>query len=303
MKINDIRKNFQNITFSNYKKAHVHKELYNSIYYEKKDESLYWTCELLCSGLVLDIWNIYIQYICKHIHIHNPKLIIYVVKKFNEFKVIANKLNDLDLRNSEEIRNIFFTITTIIGECKKDTMLDSPKFKLNFEISNNLKAPNVEYIQPFFKPGDPKECFIALNELTYHLKESKNKMDIFYWIDWLIEFELTLLKNKRHIVCVQRDFAPNKNIVWILWEILFSFKYNSILERIIESLFELFKIKYTHASNKKKKCLLHVSVMYIINSINYEKPLIENSSTSNLKILNEKIILIFERIKKNEIVS
>jgi hypothetical protein len=301
MKINDIRKKFQNTTFSNYKKSHVLKELYHSLYYEKKDESLFWTCELLCSGLVLDIWNIYIHYICKHIHIHNPKLILYLVKKFNEFKVIANKLNDLDLRNNEEIQTIFFTITILIGECKKDTMMDSPKFQLNFEISNNLKAPNVEYIQPYFKPGDPKECFIALNEFTYHLKETRNKMDVFYWIDWLIEFELKLLKNKRHIVCVQRDFAPNKNIVWVLWEIFFSFKFNSILERIIECLFELFKIKYTNACNKKKKCLLHVAVMFIINNVNYEKPLIENSS--NLKLLNEKLTLIFERIKKNEIVS
>ena len=300
MKINDIRKNFHTITFSNYKKTHVMKELYASLYYEKKDQALFWTFELLCSGLVLDIWNIYIQYICKHIHISNPKLILYLVKKFNEFKVIANSLNDLDLRNNEEIRNIFFTITYIIGECKKDTVLDSPKFQLTFDLKDNLKAPNVEYIQPFFKPGDPKECFIALNEFTYHLKETKNKMDIFYWIDWIIDYETTLLKNKRHIVCVQRNFAPNKNIIWILWEIFFSCKYNSILEKIIESLFDLFKIKYTYATNKKKKCLLHVAVMFIINNINYEKPLLENNSLISLP---EKIILIVERIKKNEIVS
>ena len=300
MKINDIRKNFHTITFSNYKKTHVMKELYASLYYEKKDQALFWTFELLCSGLVLDIWNIYIQYICKHIHISNPKLILYLVKKFNEFKVIANSLNDLDVRNNEEIRNIFFTITYIIGECKKDTVLDSPKFQLTFDLKDNLKAPNVEYIQPFFKPGDPKECFIALNEFTYHLKETKNKMDIFYWIDWIIDYETTLLKNKRHIVCVQRNFAPNKNIIWILWEIFFSCKYNSILEKIIESLFDLFKIKYTYATNKKKKCLLHVAVMFIINNINYEKPLLENNSLISLP---EKIILIVERIKKNEIVS
>jgi len=41
--------------------------------------------------------------------------------------------------------------------------------------------------------------------------------------------------------------------------------------------------------------------MFIINTINYEKPLIENNSS--IKTLNEKITLIFERIKKNEIVS
>ena len=303
MKINDIRPNFQTTTFSNYKKTHVIKELYKCIYYEKKEDAFFWTGELLCSNGIIDLWNIYIQYICKHIHINNPKLHIYLFKKFNEFKQIANKSNDLDLnlRNNEEIRILFFSLTAIIGECKKNTIMDSPKFELTFDINDNLKAPNVTYIQPFFKSGDPKECFIALNELIYHLTDTKNKMDIFYWIDWIIEYELVLLKKKRHIICIQRSFAPNKNIIWIIWEILFSFKYNSILEKIIESLFELFKIKYTTATNKKKKCILHVAIMFIINTIDYQIKLIENSSILNN--LNENITIVFGRLKKSEIIS
>lgn len=301
MKINDIRTNFSNTTFSNYKKSHAIKELYKSVYYEKKDEAFFWTAELLCSNGILDLWNVYIQYICKHIHIHNPKLPIYLVNKFNEFKQIANKINDLDLRNNEEIRIIFFSITSLICECKKGTILDSPKFVFTFDMNDTLKASNVSYIQPFFKSGDPKECFIALNEFTYHLKDTKNKMDLFYWLDWIIEFELTLLKKKRHIICIQRDFAPNKNIIWIIWEILFSCKYNSILDKIIVSLFELFKMKYNTSSNKKKKCVIHVCIMFIINTIDYQIKLIENSSILNN--INEKILFTIERLKKNEIVA
>ena len=114
MKINDIRKNFQNITFSNYKKTHVIKELYNSLYYEKKDESLFWTCELLCSGLVLDIWNVYIQYVCKHIHIHNPKLILYLVKKFNEekFRTELRKREKLPIKRTYD-ENDFMAFDTL----------------------------------------------------------------------------------------------------------------------------------------------------------------------------------------------
>ena len=44
MKINDSRKIFTN-TFSNYKKQHAIKELINNIYYQKKDESFFWTAE------------------------------------------------------------------------------------------------------------------------------------------------------------------------------------------------------------------------------------------------------------------
>jgi len=301
MKINDIRTKFQTTTFSNYKKTHAAKELYKCLYYEKKEDALLWTVEFICSNGYIDLWNIYINYLCNHVHIHNPKLPIYLVKKFNEFKEIANKHQDLELRNIDEIRVIFFSITIILCDCKKDTLLDNPKFEFTFDINANLKAPNVSYIKLYFKPGDPKECFIALNEFTYHLKESKNKMDVLYWTDWIIEYELALLKKKIHIITIQRPFAPNTNIIWILWEIIFSCNYNSILEKILYSLFDLFKMKYTMATNKKKKCVIYVAIMFIINNIDYQKKLIDNNNILN--DINNKILYTFEKIKKNEIVA
>jgi hypothetical protein len=170
-------------------------------------------------------------------------------------------------------------------------------FNFNFEIDkkySNLKAPNVEYIQRLFKDGDPKEYFIPLNELMYHLKETKNKMDIFYWIEWIITYDTLLLKNKTQLQCVKRDFAINTNIIWIVWEILLSFK--EIYP--IESLFNLFSIKYK--TNKKKKCIIYLCVMYIISKVDYKIPILENMSL--LKTLDENINKTFEQIKKKEII-
>jgi hypothetical protein len=154
----------------------------------------------------------------------------------------------------------------------------------------NLKAPNVSYIQHYFKNGDPKEYYIPLNELMYHLKETKNKMDIFYWIEWIIAYDALLLKNKKQLQCVKRDFAVNTNIVWIIWEILLSFD-----KQPIESLLHLFSIKYKN--NKKKKCILHLCVMYIITKVDYNIPILE----SGLKNMEENITIAFEKIKKKEI--
>ena len=299
MEIKDSRTNFQSITFCNYKKSHVIKELVKSLYYQKLEEAFYWTADLLASGLIIDLWNIYIQFICKYIHINNPKLPIFLYKKFEEFKCIANKIPDVMLRNNKDIRLIFFTITAILCECSKDSILDNLKFDLKLDIHTNLKAPNIQYIQPFFKPGDPKEYFISLNELMYHLKDTKNKMEILYWIEWIIEFEQLLIKKKKIIGCIQRDFAPNTNIIWLVWEVILSFKKDSILEKIIDSLFNLFKIKYTTATNKKKKCIIHLAVMYIINNIDYQKKLIENVAIFNN--IEKNILITFEQIKKNEI--
>lgn len=301
MEIVDSRVNFQSTTFSNFKKSHVIKELAKCMYYQKIEESFFWTADLLSSGHIIDIWNVYIQFICKYVHINNPKLPIFLYKKFEEFKCIANKIPDIKLRNNKEIRIIFFTITAVLSNCNKDSILDIDNLKFDLKMDNytNLKAPNVEYIQGYFKPGDPKEYFICLNELMYHLKDTKNKMDILYWIEWIIELEQVLIKKKKIIGCIKRDFAPNNNIIWLVWELLLTFKKDSVLEKIIDSLFNLFKIKYTAATNKKKKCLIHLAIMFIISDIDYQKKLVDNVNIFNN--LEKNILITFEQIKKNEI--
>lgn len=296
MKINDSRKVFTN-TFSSYKKTHVIKELTNSLYYQKKEDCFLWTAELLCSNCIVELWDVYIEFMCKYTHIYNPKIPIYIYKKFIEFKELANKINnDLDLRNDDSIRLLFFSITIILCTSKRECILDIPLFTFNFGIDkmySNLKAPNISYIQPFFRDGDPKEYYIPLNELAYHLKESKNKMDIFYWVEWIINYDILLLKNKKQLQCLKRDNAINTNIIWVIWEILLSFKD----KHPIDCLFNLFSIKYK--TNKKKKCLIYLSIMYIITPIDYKIPILDNISI--LKTLEESINVTFEQIKKKEI--
>ena len=290
----DSRTVFTN-TFSNYKKNVAVKELMTSIYYQKNEDAYFWTAELLSSNYIIEIWDTYIDFMCKYTHIYNPKIPIYLHKKFLEFKEIAGETNDdIKLRNIDEIRRLFFTLTLIFCSSKRECVLDIPVFQFNFEIDKmykNLKAPNVSYIQNYFKNGDPKEYYIPLNELMFHLKETKNKMDIFYWIEWIIEYDSLLLKNKKQLQCIKRPFAVNTNIIWIVWEILLSFD-----KQPIESLLELFSIKYK--TNKKKKCILHLCAMYIITKVDYNIPILESGL---LKNIDESINIAFEKIKKKEI--
>ena len=290
----DSRTVFAN-TFSNYKKSVAVKELMTSIYYQKNEDAYFWTAELLSSNCIIEIWDTYIDFMCKYTHIYNPKIPIYLHKKFLEFKEIAGSTNDdIKLRNIDEIRRLFFTLTLIFCSSKRECVLDIPVFQFNFEIDKmytNLKAPNVSYIQNYFKNGDPKEYYIPLNELMFHLKETKNKMDIFYWIEWIIEYDALLLKNKKQLQCVKRAFAVNTNIIWIIWEILLSFE-----KQPIDSLLELFSIKYK--TNKKKKCILHLCAMYIITKVDYNIPILESGLLKNIE---ESINIAFEKIKKKEI--
>jgi hypothetical protein len=303
MMIHDTRTQFRTHTFSNFKKTKVLKELENCIYYQKKEEAFYWTGELICSGHVLELWNLFLVILCKYIHINNPKLPLYMDKKFTDFKEYAQSSNDLELRNKEEIRTLLFSIVLILCESKRDTILQDLHFEFKFEnIFTNLKAPNVDYIKPYFREGDPKEIYIPLNECAYHLIESKNRMDIFYWIDWMIQYDELCLKKKKPLVCVEREFVTVKstNMIWILFELLLSFQEPDILYKIIQSLIRLFSIKYTPSTNKKRKHILNLCVLLIINdSVDFTTKIIEN--TSVFIPIQENINLIFEQIKKNEI--
>jgi ssDNA-specific exonuclease RecJ len=302
--ISDSRTHFKTHTFSNFKKSKVIKELENCIHYQKKEEAFYWTGELICSGHILELWNLFLYVLCKYIHINNPRLPLYVDKKFTEFKELSNQLkNDLDVRNQEEVRTLLFSIVLLLCESKRDMILEDLHFTFKFEnIFTNLKAPHVDYIKPYFKEGDPKEIYIPLNECAYHLIETRNRMDIFYWIDWMIQYDEQCIKNKKTLLCVSREFAPVKsnNIIWILFELFLSFQEPDILYKIIHSLMKLFSIKYTPSTNKKRKHILNLCVLLIIHdAVDFKTKIIEN--TSVFIPIQENINMIFEQIKKNEI--
>ena len=88
--IADTREKFKTDTFSNYKKSEVKKTLIQQMYKENLEQSLYWSCELICSGAYMELWEIILLFISKYIHLGNPKIPIYIELRFNNFKDIKN---------------------------------------------------------------------------------------------------------------------------------------------------------------------------------------------------------------------
>ena len=308
--IHDTRNKFGSNTFSNFKKSDVVKELINCLYYKKLEESYYWTCELLCSNYIIEIWETFFLFIGKYIHVKNPKLVIYVNKKYQDFKKHAIHVeNDIELRNNHPIRIILCSVTTVLTLSEKGHMIENIKQNFDFNIEklyDNLKAPNMDFANNIFHMHDPKEFFVAMNELGYHLLESKDRIYIHYWINWIVEYDALCSKRKTKLSCHKRPFVKVdskttcNNVIWMIWDLLLhSVGDDKNKKIIIHNCLDLFSIKYKASTNKKRLHLIFMCIEMILSELDYSISIIENNNILNT--IDENVNITFEIIKKNEV--
>ena len=320
--INDIRekKDLKGATFSNYKKSEVKKTLIQQMYKENLEQSLYWSCELICSGAYMDLWEIILLFISKYIHLGNPKIAIYIELRFQHFKSIITGGyigNELPMRNNEKIRTLFGEIITVLCLSPKRHSFDTIKISKDNDfnlthLQNRFKAPNTNFADIAFKKDDPKELFISINELSYHLsKQSRNLVDACFWIEWIIEYETICKQQKKILKCERREKIPvdpkfQTDSIWIIWDIIINNiksipedKNKAITKKIIDSLLTLFCLHYSSSCKKKRRYMLYYAVSILIDNYN-----------PNIEIIHDKTVIenvlsqiknIYKQIKKSEV--
>ncbi len=315
--INDIRTSahFRGISFSKHKKADVKKALIDNLLKGKIEPVCHWGAELICAGHYLELWENIIYYCAKHIHCGNPKLICYLEKRFDCFKSIINGrqyLSEIELRNNSTIRNLFAEILCILSLSPKKHSFEVIKINRieEFDITQmteRLKAPNINYITPIFKDEDPKEIFIAMNEFAFNISHSvRNTVIACYWIEWIIEFEAICKKRKDKCLCVARPFVTvdpksTHDLVWILWDTLFYYikeRESPFLNKVMQSLFSLFSLHYTNACCKKRRYMLYFAVSLCTETVDHTVEIVADKRSVELAITN--IDDIYRQIKKNE---
>ena len=314
--INDVRSeiDFKGITFSKFKRTDVKKELLNSLKSGRIEQALHWSAEFICCGSFIELWDIILNFVGKHIHLGNPKLPIYLEMRFNTFRELISTYNgvELDIRNNDKVRKIFAEIITILCSSKKKHSIESIKIKKQEEfdmtsMSSKLKAPSVQYATDIFKKDDPKELFIAINEFAFHVsKESRSSLDACYWLEWILEFENLCKKRKDICICERRSFVMVdekcvKEPIWMIWDVLFKAnneRKSEITNKILKSIYELFCIRYTSGVKKKRKYLLYFAISLVTDTFDSTIDIIDNKET--VDNITKKINFIYKEIKKNE---
>ncbi len=302
--INDKRilKEFRSISFSGYKKSAAKKELLNYLFAGKIEESCYWSIELICAGHFIDLWDTIFLFISKYINLGNPRLPLYIDHRLNDFK---NRVNngysddELKLRNNKKIRKLFAEIISVLCLSKKKNSYDPPKIKEtefnSVNLTHKLKAPSVDYANKIFKKDDPKELFISINELAWNIdKKNKNSSEAYYWIEWILGFESICKKNKS-IKSLERD------IVWLIWDVIFQESKNHPegVQKIIDSLLNLFSARFSPGSKKRRKTMLYFAISLLTEPFDSTIPLYKNEKV--ISQVTGKINNIYKQIKNNEV--
>jgi len=314
--INDKRtwNEFRNISFSGFKKTKVKTELLNSIFQSRLEPSCYWCAELICAGHFMDVWNIIILFVSKHIHIGSPKLPIYISLRMKLFKQIMSEHSEEDIymRNHQSIRNLFAEVITTICYSRKKHAILLVDIKNKDEYSmpvmqTKLKAPDISYGTTVFKPEDPPELFVAVNEFAYHLsKSSSNEYTACYWLEWLINFDTICKKNKQLCLIERRIWVKveskfQKDSIWLIWDIVLARaeeKGCKATLQIIRSLLDMFCLRYTTDVKRTRKFILYNCIGLLTGPVDLTIPIWNDKTV--ITDITDKINVIYKEIKVNE---
>ena len=307
---------FKGVSFSNFKKADVKKELLNSLIQSKIEPACYWSAELICAGHYSDLWEIILLFFSKYVHLANSNISIYLELRINDFKsILLHGYSDsaLRLRNNEKIRKLFSEIMCVLCDAKRRHSFDNVKIKPDdmnmLTIKDKFKAPSTEYGEEVFTTEDPKELFPFVNELAYSVTESgNNQMNACYWIEWIIEYENRCKILKEKIFCERRQFVKQvdsglqKEIVWIIWDVFLkeSEKRSKIIHKLMHALLQLFCLKYTKGCHKKRKNIMYLAISILCETFQMEKEIIRHSQLVLVNKIKQNIHIVYGQIKKNE---
>jgi hypothetical protein len=313
--IDDIRStsDFKGITFSGYKKTEVRNQMLRNMIQGRIEQACYWGAELVCAGQYLDAWENIFHFMAKHIHLGNPKMPIYVASRFKVFKNIMGEglyANELHLRNHAEIRKVFAEVICNLTLSQRKPSFEAVKIQRQEEfdmthMSDRLKAPSTEYAcGAFRKRGDPQELFIAVNEFAYQLA-ARNMTMCCYWIEWMIEFDGVCKAKKQVVRCDNRDYVEDRkyrgDIIWMLWDAIMESceaRADAFVKRVMESLLDIFKVKYTTAAAKKRRYVMYMAVELLTESVATNTEIVADKTV--LANVVENIDKVYKQIKKNE---
>ena len=311
-----ISKDFKNITICGFKRRDVINAYQNSIINNKIEDSIRWLVELHATGLNNVIWNSLEMIYIKYIHINNPKLFFYILKRKKHYLNILKSYptkHEIFTKNNQEIRNLYAELTSILTLTKKNNMFlpkSLPPIKnISFEkaeIKKRLISKNLDYILDFIHNSTTNNMKLALNEIINNLLYINGTFqNCLFWYLWLEKVE-SKLKTSNNTNTLIENITTNiqylEHWTFILWNIILSFEnkldnHNLIF---IKKLEEIYKSDFKISHINKKKYYFFIAFYIIKHDINWNIGLYNLNQNENIIIqINANINSMYYDIIKN----
>jgi len=278
--IHDTRssKDFKGITICGYKRKDVLNTFQNSIINNKLEDAIRWNVELHVTGLNKQIWNSFETIYSKYIHINNPKLFFYLLKRKKDYLNIIKKYpkkHEIFSRNNQEIRNLYAELTAILTNTKKNNMFlpkSLPSIKKDLfnriEIKKRMISNNTDKINQYIYDISydiSSEIKLALNEIINNLsRNSGTFQNCIYWYLWLEKVQ----KNQKTQI-LSKEYIDH--YTYILWKILLDFE-NKIEKNnfiFLSKMENIYKKDFKPNSSSIKKYYFFISFYIIKHNINW----------------------------------
>ena len=255
---------FRAMTFCKYQRVAVKRELLANLVKGKLEPACHWAAELVCSGLFEDLWETFFLFFAKHVHLANPKLVLYLEMRVEAFRTLAEtEVVELNLRNNNVVRKLVAELACVLCaspqkfacEARK---VDSADFNLQV-LHTKLRAPRGDFAK--LDPTDPAETRIPFNELAYALS-AKRALDACYWLEWVLEFERSCAKKKSKCVAAPRSYVANrKDLVWIFWDLIFAaLSADVVRTRLARATLRLYTVQFTPSQKDSRRFLLYFAI-------------------------------------------
>jgi hypothetical protein len=175
------------------------------------------------------------------------------------------------------------------------------------EMKENLLAPaNETYFE--LSEEDSIELKIPMNELAFCLAQ-KNTQQAFYWIEWILEYEIrcvkrksiNLLKTKKRDKLCQNLPRFQNDIVWLIWECLESaMNKTSYYTQLFQATLKMFLFRYTTATGRRRIFFLFFLCSLVTENIDTSEKVLDPKFEEIVGKVTDNINSIYKQIKSHE---
>lgn len=287
-------------SFSGYERKKVQQLLEMAIYEGKLNEAICWMVELTAAGHFRDIWQICMLVFLRFVHLSSANLLPFLHQRWQRYKeIVGTDKKTLGLRNHPEIRILFYELVGVLTRIPKQSELVSfykykiTQFDFDSAANEDKYQATEDYLAGIFMEADPLELYLPLNEFYYHLKVTQNKVEIYYWLDFLLEY---YTKNKE-LKCFQKQHYLNSEMIWLIWSILKKILAEKSRLKMAEQLQSLYE------TCRKKRQPFPVFYYFLVELAICPAKLSAHALPPLLDLPSEWMTEAYMKIKENEIMT